>query len=128
MILASVHGEFRLWGSIGIGLAGGEHYTTTELPLQGDDGELLTTLTRIDVRYLLNQDLADTKLTRETRAKHLLHQPLLGDCSDLLWLLQGGSTIWPLICSLGPSLPCLSVASSLCGLRTLRQRGDTLTL
>jgi hypothetical protein len=52
-----------LWGSIGIGLAGGEHYTTTELPLQGDDGELLTTLTRIDVRYLLDQGLIDMKLT-----------------------------------------------------------------
>lgn len=63
LILASVHGELRLWGGIGIGLAGGEHYTTTELPLQGDDGELLTTLARIDVCYLLDQYLTDTRLT-----------------------------------------------------------------
>lgn len=55
LILASVHGELRLWGSIGIGLAGGEHYTTIELPLQSDDGELLTTLTRIDVRFLIDR-------------------------------------------------------------------------
>jgi nuclear pore complex protein Nup133 len=54
LILASIHGELRLWGSIGIGLAGGEHYTTIELPLQGDEGELLTTLTRVDVRYSLD--------------------------------------------------------------------------
>ena len=53
--------QLRLWGSIGIGLVGGEHHTTAELALQCDD-ELLMTLTRIDVCYLLGQGLTDVKL------------------------------------------------------------------
>ena len=84
LILASTRGELRLWGGIGIGLAGGEHYTTTELPLQGDGDEYLTTLTRIDVRCLLDRELTDMKLNRATRAKPLWHRPPLGDCSDSL--------------------------------------------
>ena len=82
-----------MWGSIGIGLAGGEHYTTTELPLQADDGELLTTLTRIDVRYLLDRGPTDVKIDLATRVKHLWRPPPSGDCSDSLWALQGESII-----------------------------------
>lgn len=53
----------RLWGSIGIELASGEHYMTTKLPLQGGEGGQLKTLTGIDAHYLLDQDLTDMTLT-----------------------------------------------------------------
>ncbi|KAI0322245.1 Non-repetitive/WGA-negative nucleoporin C-terminal-domain-containing protein [Amylostereum chailletii] len=46
LILLSVSGEIRFWDSIGIGLAGGEHYFKTSLGL--DAGESATSLTRSD--------------------------------------------------------------------------------
>ncbi|KAK7467177.1 hypothetical protein VKT23_004235 [Stygiomarasmius scandens] len=46
LILISTTGEIRFWDSIGIGLAGGENYTTTYLSLDSED--LVTNLLRVD--------------------------------------------------------------------------------
>ncbi|THU89518.1 hypothetical protein K435DRAFT_969042 [Dendrothele bispora CBS 962.96] len=46
LILISIIGEIRFWDSIGIGLAGGENYTTTYLNLESED--LVTNLLRVD--------------------------------------------------------------------------------
>ncbi|KAF5373775.1 hypothetical protein D9758_000587 [Tetrapyrgos nigripes] len=46
LILISNTGEIRFWDSIGIGLAGGEHYSTTYLSLPSED--LVTNLLRVD--------------------------------------------------------------------------------
>lgn len=47
LVLISHSGEIRFWDNIGIGLAGGEHYSKTNLGLT--DGELVTDLLRADV-------------------------------------------------------------------------------
>lgn len=47
LILVTPGGHVRFWDSLGIGLAGGEHYTTITLDLVED--ERVTTLTRADV-------------------------------------------------------------------------------
>nr|GAT53189.1 methyltransferase type 11 [Mycena chlorophos] len=53
LILVSVGGEIRFWASIGIGLAGGEHYSTTQLDLASDDE--VTNLIRADPQtYILS--------------------------------------------------------------------------
>ncbi|TFK98882.1 hypothetical protein BDV98DRAFT_491530, partial [Pterulicium gracile] len=46
LVLLSVSGQVRFWDGIGIGLAGGEHYTSSELKLA--DEELVTGLIRCD--------------------------------------------------------------------------------
>ncbi|KAK1236521.1 hypothetical protein PQX77_000214 [Marasmius sp. AFHP31] len=46
LILVSTTGEIRFWDSIGIGLAGGDRYTTTHLGLTSE--ELVTNLIRVD--------------------------------------------------------------------------------
>ncbi|KAI0054126.1 hypothetical protein FA95DRAFT_1530133 [Auriscalpium vulgare] len=46
LILLSSSGEIRFWDSIGIGLAGGEHFNKTQLELES--GETATSLTRSD--------------------------------------------------------------------------------
>ncbi|KAJ7219294.1 hypothetical protein GGX14DRAFT_591296, partial [Mycena pura] len=46
LILVSLSGEIRFWDSIGIGLAGGQNYSTTELGLSSDD--VVTNLIRAD--------------------------------------------------------------------------------
>uniref|UniRef100_A0A0W0FLK8 Uncharacterized protein n=1 Tax=Moniliophthora roreri TaxID=221103 RepID=A0A0W0FLK8_MONRR len=46
LILLSTTGEIRFWDSIGIGLAGGDKYTTTHLGLTSE--ELVTYLIRVD--------------------------------------------------------------------------------
>ncbi|KAK7054841.1 hypothetical protein VNI00_003304 [Paramarasmius palmivorus] len=46
LILLSTTGEIRFWDSIGIGLAGGDRYTTTHLGLTSE--ELVTYLIRVD--------------------------------------------------------------------------------
>lgn len=48
LILLSPSGEIRFWDSIGIGLAGGEHYFKSQLGIES--GEFATTLARSDVR------------------------------------------------------------------------------
>ena len=48
LILISTTGEIRFWDSIGIGLAGGDRYTTTHLGIGSED--LVTNLIRVDVR------------------------------------------------------------------------------
>jgi nuclear pore complex protein Nup133 len=50
LILLSVKGEFRFWDSIGIGLAGGEHYSSTLLDLVGS--EYISNFIRADVSRL----------------------------------------------------------------------------
>lgn len=53
LILVSSFGEVRFWESIGIGLAGGEHFSTADLKLQ--PGEDVTTFTRSDAKnYILS--------------------------------------------------------------------------
>jgi nuclear pore complex protein Nup133 len=47
LILLSPSGEIRFWDSIGIGLAGGEHYVKSDLGLASD--EMVTNLVRADV-------------------------------------------------------------------------------
>lgn len=46
LLLVSTSGEIRLWDSIGIGLAGGEQYTTAQLELGSSE---VTNLIRADV-------------------------------------------------------------------------------
>ncbi|KAJ7582654.1 hypothetical protein C8J56DRAFT_955381 [Mycena floridula] len=46
LVLVSSSGEIRFWDSIGIGLAGGEHYSTSNLGLSAD--EVVTNLIRAD--------------------------------------------------------------------------------
>ncbi|KAJ7109426.1 hypothetical protein C8R44DRAFT_634983 [Mycena epipterygia] len=53
LILVSLSGEIRFWDSIGIGLAGGQNYSTTDLGLSSDD--LVTNLLRADPQtYILS--------------------------------------------------------------------------
>ncbi|KAJ6630853.1 hypothetical protein B0H10DRAFT_2160229 [Mycena sp. CBHHK59/15] len=53
LILVSPPGEVRFWDSIGIGLAGGQNYTTTDLGLSSD--EVVTNLIRADPQtYILS--------------------------------------------------------------------------
>lgn len=51
LILVSLAGTIRLWGSIGIGLAGGDHYSTIQLRLSPN--EQITNLVRADARTYL---------------------------------------------------------------------------
>ncbi|KAG6851014.1 hypothetical protein H0H93_004501 [Arthromyces matolae] len=48
LILLSLDGTIRFWDSIGIGLAGGDHYTTTQLGINSD--ESVTNLLRSDAQ------------------------------------------------------------------------------
>ncbi|KAF8892544.1 Non-repetitive/WGA-negative nucleoporin C-terminal-domain-containing protein [Infundibulicybe gibba] len=48
LILVTSAGEIRFWDSIGIGLAGGEHFTTTDLGLSSD--EQVTNFMRCDAQ------------------------------------------------------------------------------
>lgn len=50
LILSSSTGQIRFWDGLGMGLAGGEHFSFTSLNL--DEGESITTLTRADVSDL----------------------------------------------------------------------------
>ncbi|KAJ7046830.1 hypothetical protein C8F04DRAFT_1227029 [Mycena alexandri] len=53
LILVSLSGEIRFWDSIGIGLAGGQNYSTTDLGLSTD--EVVTNLLRVDPQtYILS--------------------------------------------------------------------------
>ncbi|KAJ6502530.1 hypothetical protein C8R45DRAFT_622368 [Mycena sanguinolenta] len=53
LILVSLSGEIRFWDSIGIGLAGGQNYSTTDLNLSSD--EVVTNLLRVDPQtYVLS--------------------------------------------------------------------------
>ncbi|KAJ7685205.1 hypothetical protein DFH06DRAFT_34186 [Mycena polygramma] len=52
LILVSLSGEIRFWDSIGIGLAGGQNYSVTNLGLSSD--EVVTNLLRVDPQtYIL---------------------------------------------------------------------------
>jgi nuclear pore complex protein Nup133 len=50
LILVSLSGEIRFWDSIGIGLAGGQNYSSTDLDLSPD--EVVTNLLRVDVSFV----------------------------------------------------------------------------
>ncbi|KAJ6596941.1 hypothetical protein DFH09DRAFT_1403501 [Mycena vulgaris] len=53
LILVSLAGQIRFWDSIGIGLAGGQNYSTTDLNLSSD--EVVTNLVRADPqKYILS--------------------------------------------------------------------------
>ncbi|KAF7338280.1 Methyltransferase type 11 [Mycena venus] len=53
LILVSLSGEIRFWDSIGIGLAGGQNYSSTDLNLSSD--EVVTNLLRVDPQtYILS--------------------------------------------------------------------------
>lgn len=53
LILVSLSGQIRFWDSIGIGLAGGQNYSTTDLDLSPD--EVVTNLIRADPQtYILS--------------------------------------------------------------------------
>lgn len=52
LILVTSGGHVRFWDSVGIGLAGGDHYSTLSLELP--DEERVTTLTRADVSSSLS--------------------------------------------------------------------------
>lgn len=54
LILLSTSGEARCWDSIGIGLAGGSHYSTMQLDISLED--YVTTFVRADVSFH-NHDL-----------------------------------------------------------------------
>jgi nuclear pore complex protein Nup133 len=51
-------GEVRFWDSIGIGLAGGEHFSKTRLELSSR--EIITNFIRADVGSLLPQYCLNT--------------------------------------------------------------------
>ncbi|KAF8654069.1 hypothetical protein AX16_003602 [Volvariella volvacea WC 439] len=72
LILISPTGFIRLWDSIGIGLAGGENYTTSELELQ--DGELVTNLVRANPQtYIASTSLGNLFLLNLTSAGGKFH-------------------------------------------------------
>ena len=50
LIICSYAGHVRFWDSIGMGLAGGENFSSYALPIPEE--EIVTTLTRADVRKL----------------------------------------------------------------------------
>ncbi len=50
LILMSPSGQIRLWDSISIGLAGGDHFSSSSLTLSSD--EYVTNLLRVDVSFL----------------------------------------------------------------------------
>lgn len=50
LFLITPGGHIRFWDSLGIGLAGGDHYSSSSLDLADD--ERVTTLTRADVSLL----------------------------------------------------------------------------
>ncbi len=81
LLLVSTSGEIRLWDSIGIGLAGGEQYTTAQLELGSSE---VTNLIRADVsQYAF------------TRVYLLLHKPqtfIVSTSSGLLFRLILAST------------------------------------
>ncbi|KAJ7452358.1 hypothetical protein B0H11DRAFT_1742097 [Mycena galericulata] len=53
LILVSLSGQIRFWDSIGIGLAGGQNYSTTDLSLSSD--EVVTNFVRADPQtYILS--------------------------------------------------------------------------
>lgn len=54
LILLSHSGHIRFWQSIGIGLAGGDNFSTFDLDL--NEGDSVTNLLRIDVRALHPSD------------------------------------------------------------------------
>ncbi|KAJ7940617.1 Non-repetitive/WGA-negative nucleoporin C-terminal-domain-containing protein [Mycena leptocephala] len=54
LILVSLSGEIRFWDSIGIGLAGGQNYSTTDLGLSSH--EAVTNLLRVDFWPVLSPD------------------------------------------------------------------------
>ena len=49
LVLVSLSGEIRFWQSIGIGLAGGDHFVSSSLGLEEDE----------DVTYLLRLDVSE---------------------------------------------------------------------
>jgi nuclear pore complex protein Nup133 len=58
LILLSKGGEIRFWDSIGIGLAGGEHYSVTFLDLVGS--EYISNFIRADVSWVASLPLSRT--------------------------------------------------------------------
>jgi nuclear pore complex protein Nup133 len=68
LILVSLSGTIRLWGSIGIGLAGGDNYSTIQLNLS--PSEQITNLVRADV-CLINSHSVHAKFL-SYRLEHTL--------------------------------------------------------
>ncbi|EIN07336.1 hypothetical protein PUNSTDRAFT_71669 [Punctularia strigosozonata HHB-11173 SS5] len=91
LILISVNGEVRCWDSVGIGLAGGEYYSTIVLGL--DAGEEVTVLTRAEPQtYVAATSLGrifHLNLTssggRSTLSAHPFSRPSSGILSRLLF-------------------------------------------
>ena len=61
LILVSPSGEVRFWYGIGIGLAGGDNYSTTTLTLSA--GEYVTNLVRSDVRIDVTTEINDITIS-----------------------------------------------------------------
>ena len=54
LIICSYVGQVRFWDSIGMGLAGGENFSSYALPI--NDEEMITALTRVDVSNSFRPD------------------------------------------------------------------------
>jgi nuclear pore complex protein Nup133 len=83
LILISTSGTIRVWGSIAIGLAGGEHYSTIQLSLPND--EHITNLVRADVCLL--HSYADVANCPSNRLAHMLPRRHPAVCFASLLLL-----------------------------------------
>ncbi|KAJ7905514.1 Non-repetitive/WGA-negative nucleoporin C-terminal-domain-containing protein [Mycena olivaceomarginata] len=79
LILVSLSGEIRFWDSIGIGLAGGQNYSSTDLDLSPD--EVVTNLLRVDVS--LSGLLFRLVLTSAGGKHHLTSHPFSRPSSGL---------------------------------------------
>jgi nuclear pore complex protein Nup133 len=86
LVLISVDGEIRFWDSIGIGLAGGDHYSTTRLNLNAD--ELITFVARRDVS-LVSSTIFQNMFYRFTIGANFcsvfIHRPFVPTRPDLFW-------------------------------------------
>jgi hypothetical protein len=79
----SLSGEIRFWDSIGIGLAGGQNYSTTDLGLSSH--EAVTNLLRVDVSFFFFlSEIVGAKLLQAPNL-HSVNQfwPVLSPDSDL---------------------------------------------
>lgn len=85
LILLSVSGEIRFWNSIGVGLAGGEHYSTAQLDIAS--GQFITNLIRADHRTFIASTsdgvLFRIVLSSTAGSQHLSHHAFAKPTSSM---------------------------------------------
>lgn len=102
LILSSSRGLIHFWDGLGMGLAGGQHYSVTDLNLE--EGESVTTLTRAAVCLTARICEIYKNLMALCRFSHTSSPPLMVVCSTLLSLQPVGSISFPLVRLVDPNL------------------------